>query len=899
VIIPAEDHLEHYGTPRHSGRYPWGSGDNVTQQNRSLLDNIQKLKAQGLKDIEIAKAFGMNSTEYRAQRSIAKHEQKASLIAQVERLAEKKYSNVAIGKLLGIGESQVRALRAPGAKDRNDVLKATSNMLKEQVDTRGYIDIGKGTENWLKISPEKLKTAVAMLEDEGYVTAKIRTPQLGTGNQTTVKVLAPPGTPYKEIFDNRHKIQIMNQFSEDGGRTFDGFQPPLSVNSKRIEVKYADEGGSKADGVMYIRPGVSDISIGNAKYAQVRVKVDDTHYLKGMAVYKDDLPKGVDLVFHTNKDTTGNKLDAMKSIKDDPENPFGAVVDQIFKKDPAGNLIRDTDGKPIVTSAMNIVAKEGDWEGWKRELSSQMLSKQSRKLVKSQLDATYEAKQKGLNEILALTNPTVRKKLLEGYADAIDSSASHLDAASMPRQGWHVILPINSLKDTEVYAPNFRNGERVVLIRYPHGGIFEIPELMVNNSNREAKAMLGTAPKDAIGINSKVAQHLSGADFDGDSVLVIPNNAGHIKSAPILAELKNFDPKKAYPKYEGMKVMDARTKGIQMGDISNLITDMTVKGANQEEISRAVRHSMVVIDAEKWELNYKQSAHDMNIPALKEKYQGKKRGGADTLLSKAGSKVRVPDYGPRRANEGGPIDINTGQKKFRDVPKGFTNKEGVFVAKTRKSTKLAEEENAFNLVSGTPETTTHMEAIYATHSNKLKALANDARKELVRTPALVRNPSAAKVYATEVNTLNAKLNVARMNAPLERKAQLLANTEVSAKRQAHPEMDLATLKKTESIALIKARKSTGAEKQDIFITDKEWSAIQAGAISDSKLSQILDKANQTRVKELATPKTPVLMSSTKQQRAKSMLASGYTQAQVADALGVSLTTLKTSINDEG
>lgn len=27
------DELEHYGTPRHSGRYPWGSGENPYQRN--------------------------------------------------------------------------------------------------------------------------------------------------------------------------------------------------------------------------------------------------------------------------------------------------------------------------------------------------------------------------------------------------------------------------------------------------------------------------------------------------------------------------------------------------------------------------------------------------------------------------------------------------------------------------------------------------------------------------------------------------------------------------------------------------------------------------------------------------------------------------------------------------
>ena len=47
-----------------------------------------------------------------------------------------------------------------------------------------------------------------------------------------------------------------------------------------------------------------------------------------------------------------------------------------------------------------------------------------------------------------------------------------------------------------------------------------------------------------------------------------------------------------------------------MGDVSNLITDMTIKGANNDELARAVRHSMVVIDSEKHNLDVKASARD-------------------------------------------------------------------------------------------------------------------------------------------------------------------------------------------------------------------------------------------------------------------------------------------------
>ena len=900
TVIDEEDYLAHYGILRKSGRYPWGSGDDVTQRSKSFTDHVQKLKSQGLTEVQIAQGFGMTITELRQTKTIAKNAQKQSNIDMAQRLKEKGYSNVAIGKRMEIPESSVRALLAPGLKDKNDILSSTTNMLRSQVDQKEYVDIGKGVENHLLISKEKLNAAVSVLEEEGYKRFYVKEKQLGTGNMTTIKVLARPDKTFPEVAKDHSKIKTVGEFSEDGGRTFDEFQPPISISSKRLGINWKEDGGDQADGVVYVRPGVDDITLGHSNYAQVRVAIDGTHYIKGMAVYKDDLPDGVDLQFNTVKPRSSNKLDALKEMKTDPSDaskidptsPFGAVVDQIHKTDPAGNILRSSNGKPILKSSMNIVSKEGDWEGWTRDLSSQMLSKQSPKLAKQQLDATYQGKKDGLDEILSLTNPAVRSKLLEGYADSLDSSAVHLEAAAMPRQGWHVILPVNSLKETEVYAPNFRDGERVALIRYPHGGIFEIPELQVNNRNPEARKIIGPQAKDAIGINNKVAAHLSGADFDGDTVIVIPNNAGQIKSSPALAGLKNFDPQSAYPAYEGMPKIKPKIKQTEMGKVSNLITDMTIGGASPEELARAVRHSMVVIDSEKKHLNYKKSAIDNGIAALKEKYQGGKRKGAATLISRAGSPVRVLKRGPRLAAEGGPIDPATGKKMFRAEPEHFINKQGEKIYLKRNSTKLAETEDAFSLVSSAR---TPMETLYANHSNKLKGLANTARKELFNTPPAERSPSAAKAYAREVDSLNAKLNIALRNAPLERQAQLLANTMVSARRQANPEMDSASLKKIESQSLITARHRTGAEKQDIMITDSEWDAIQAGAISNNKLRQILDKSNLERVKKLATPKSTILMTSVKQQRAASMLASGYTQAQVADALGVSLSTLKSSI----
>jgi DNA-binding CsgD family transcriptional regulator len=878
TTIPEEEYLAHYGILRRSGRYPWGSGGPENASNKAFLDYVAKMQKEGISEAQIAEYMGINTRQLRAAKSIARNEERQANINMATRLKDKGMSNVAIAERMGLPESSVRALLAPGIKDKADILTSTSNMLRDQVTNKKYIDIGTGVENQLGISQTKLATAVAVLQEEGYKIHYLKVTQLGTGKQTTIKVLSAPDVPYTEVSKNRDQIKQIQTFSEDGGRSYLGVQTPLSVSSKRVDIRYEEQGGADSDGVIFVRPGVDDVSLGGARYAQVRIAVDGTHYLKGMAMYRDDLPDGVDLVFNTNKKDSGNKLDAMKAMKDDPDNPFGAVVRQ---------KIDAKTGK--VKSAMNIVNEEGDWDRWSKNLSSQMLSKQSPNLAKQQLEMTYERKQREFDDIMELTNPAVRKKLLESFSDGVDSAAVHLKAAALPRQRSNVILPINSLSEKEIYAPNFRHGEKVALVRYPHGGIFEIPELTVNNRHPKAKRALGQA-LDAVGINSKVAERLSGADFDGDTVLVIPNNKRSIKTSPALEGLKGFDPQRSYPSYEGMKVMTPRTKAIEMGQVSNLITDMTIRGATTQELARAVRHSMVVIDAEKHKLNYKQSAVDNGVAQLKAKYQGGSRAGASTLISRATSEIRVEERKPRPAAEGGAIDKATGKKVYVPTGETYTNRKGNVVKKTFESRKLAETTNAHTLSSGTP-----IEKVYADHSNRLKKLANQARKALVNTRTTAYSPTAKKVYENEVSTLRSKLNIAQRNRPLERHAQLLANAIVQAKRDANPNMEASDLKKIQGQALAEARARTGAGKQRIEITPKEWAAIQAGAISNNTLTQILSNADLDRVKELATPRTKVLMTSAKTARAQSMLAAGYTQSEIADALGVSLTTLKTTI----
>lgn len=899
------DELMHYGTKRHSGRYPYGSGENPYQHELDFLGRINDLKNQGLTETEIAKALGLSSTtELRAKKAIAKNDIQKYNLEMCRKLKDKGYSNVAIGERLGVPESTVRNWLDETAKQKNEVLNNVADTLESAVKSKGLIDIGAGVERELGVSDVKLKTAVAMLKEKGYNQYEIYIDQLGTNNQkTTIKVLAPPDMTYAEAFKSRYDISSVNQYSEDGGYTFTSIEKPRSIDSDRVQIRYNEEGGVDKDGVIELRRGVDELSLGSAQYAQVRIAVDGTHYLKGMAMYSDDMPDGVDIVFNTNKHVGTDKMKVLKEMKTESENPFGSTVVQRHYTDADGNT---------QLSALNIVGTnegdmhvEGSWGNWSKSLASQMLSKQSLSLAKRQLKLTLDEQKEQFEEIKSLTNPEVKKHYLQEFADSCDAAAVDLKAMALPRQSCKVILPITDMKDTEVYAPTYRNGEKVCLIRYPHGGIFEIPELTVNNKQKTANSVMHNA-KDAIGISSKVAERLSGADFDGDTVIVIPvNDKVKINTSKPLEGLKNFDPKESYPYHEGMKVMSEKTKQRQMGEVSNLITDMTLQGASSSEIARAVRHSMVVIDAVKHKLDYTQSRIDNGIDELRDKYQG--GGGASTLISMAKSQARVPVRkeitNPARMTADQLKDYEAGKKVYDETGESYTKttvnkKTGVVttkeVVRTQTVPRMSVTDDAHTLSSGTP-----MEEAYADYANGMKALANAARKEYIATPSTHYSPTAKKQYAEEVSSLNAKLNSALLNAPKERQAQLIANSRVEAKKKANPELkdDKDHLRKIKGQELQIARAQVGAQKQRITPTEKEWEAIQAGAISSNKLQQILANSDKKTLRSFAMPKARKSLSNAQINLAKSMENSGYTLADIADRLGVSTSTVSTILNE--
>ena len=639
-----EENLMHYGTPRHSGRYPWGSGDNPYQRNESFLGKVESMKkakgADGKKlftEKQIAAAMGMNTSELRKRVSLANAENRAYLSAEAKRLKAKGMSTSAIARRMGRNESSVRLLLDEGVNERMSATAKNATILKERVNELNYIDVGKGSEQFLGISSTSLGNALHALEQEGYTLHDVDVEQLGTGKKTTIKVLAKPGVEWKEVAQNKDKIKLVTDvYSEDGGKTMRDFEPPVSVDPKRVMINYAETGGKEKDGLIELRRNVDDISLKDARYAQVRILVDGTHYLKGMATYADDLPPGIDIRFNTNKHNTIPMIDknnpdnsVLKPIKDNLENPFGANIKGDDKLMRAQRHYRDSDGNEHL-SALNIVSEEGTWNDWNRTLASQFLSKQTPALAKQQLKMAYDISKSDFDEINSYSNPVVKASLLEDFAGRCESDAVHMAAAALPRQSTRVILPFTNIHDNEIYAPGYRDGEQVALVRFPHASITEIPVLTVNNQNKEARKILGDAI-DAVGINSKSAGRLSGADFDGDTVLVLPTKGVTIKTKPQFESLKNIDLEEMYPSYPGMHKMTPHEKGLEMGKITNLITDMTFQGATDKELERALRHSMVVIDAEKHNLDYRRSEQENKIAELKQKYQA--GGGANTLLS--------------------------------------------------------------------------------------------------------------------------------------------------------------------------------------------------------------------------------------------------------------------------
>lgn len=1003
------EYLEHDGVAhdenppgRGSGRFEWGSGENPYQHPK--LDNLNEYckyleKHYGLSETEIAKSLKMSTTQLRAKRAIAADDLRREKVAFCKKGQAEGKTNVQIAKEMEekfnlphspTRESTVRSLLNGEREARMNSTLEAANSLKKICDEKGILDVGVGVEKELGISKDKMKVALEILQEWGYNVYGANMPQMtNKGQYTRLQVLARPGVEQKDTYNWEDIGHLVDYTSRDNGNTFqEAFQYPKSMDSKRLKIVYAEEGGTDRDGLIQLRKGVKDLSLGESNYAQVRILVDDKYYIKGMAVYGDDkdFPEGVDVIFNSNKSKDVGMEGALKSVdknlKKDPKNPFGSAIKPGFGPHGGQSYYEDENGV-MQLSLINKRSDETDWNEWSKELPSQMLSKQPKALIKRQLDLATTHKEVEYEDILEITNPTVKKQLLTEFADNCDKAASELKAAPFPNQKYQVILPIPSLKDDECYAPNYEDGSELALIRYPHGGTFEIPIVKVNNKNKEGINTITPNGKDAVGINWNVAQRLSGADFDGDTVMVIPlqPNKFKISSSDPLPGLIGFDPTLEYGPDPKQSYTDKNGKehyirnGIeyplmhntqtQMGIVSNLITDMTIKGATNEEKARAVRHSMVVIDAEKHHLDYKQSEIDNGIKELKDKYQKhwdqreqKYSKGASTLISRAGAEINVPERkeGAHFAKDTGNlltkisdeknlyidektgiiyrqqeqntvrVDPNTGKKLYSETGKMYyqvqykdsknktqkariyekddglyyKNKEtGKYVKvkdekiiekkATQKSTQMAEVDDAMTLVS---DTSSIKEILYAQYANKMKAMANEARKEEIATNVIPYSPSAAKIYKKEVDELKVALDEAERNAPKERQAQMMANAQFKAFKQDNPGMDNDTEMKIRTRLINDCRVKVGAKRSEIYITDAQFKAIQAGAIAPSRLSSMLKHCNKERLKTLATPRNDKQSLSRVQiSRLKRMSSFGYTNEEVAKALGVSVSTV--------
>lgn len=1037
---PIEEMLEHYGVGHErsnpgSGRYPYGSGENSFQHARDFYTRANALKAEHptytdatgkwgpagktyVGETAVAHMMGLSSTDYRLQYTAAKNEVKKDEYVKIQELMDQGYGPTEIARKLGYSnESSVRSIMKESAVKNRELARNTADFLKEIIDERGIIDIGPGQENYLGISRKKLDDAVFLLEQDGYLTngGGYKNPtDLSGSHQINLNVVGPKDMAKNDIY-NPDKIHFMtmddyNKFREANGITtledykieedldkgYKRFEYPASLDSKRVMIRYSEEGGNDRDGVIEIRRGVPDLDLKGSTYAQVRILVDGDHYLKGMALYSNEkMPDGIDVIFNTNKPKGTPLMKVLKECKKDTngnvdkDNPFGSNIKD--QKEGGQYHYIDKDGNEKL-GLINKTRAEGDWAQWQDKVPAQFLSKQTLQLAQRQLNLAITDKRSELNDILALENPTLRKKMLETFANDCDSASVHLQAAALPRQKHQVILPMESMKETECYAPGYKNGEKIALIRYPHGGTFEIPILTVNNNHPQASALFKDAKEaDLVAINKKVADRLSGADYDGDSVMVIPTNSRvNITSSRPLPELEGFDTKRAYGTREvigpdnkthyinaagkEIKPMSEEYKQKQMGIVSNLITDMTIKGASREDLAKAVKHSMVVIDAAKHHLDYKQSEIDNDIKQLKRTWQGhyedgKYKEGASTLISRAKNEVDVTkrqgqprvnkignyDYDPTKpegalifkdsdqkyqvkvkiqetnpetgkvkskwvwANDSTPKsdkeaaknnDISKVQEKIKNGkyfyyipgPDGkakrvtVTGEETKISLKTQKSTQMAETSDARTLIS---DRNTQMENLYASYANTMKAMANEARKTAMYTKGIIFSPNAAKIYSKEVDELKAAIDISEKNAPRERQAIVMATSRINAKKEANP--DLAKnkdwVKKISQRELTRARDEVGARRRSIDISPRQWEAIQAGAFRKTTLEKIFDKADLDKLREYATPSSTKTLSDSKKARIQSMKASGYTNAEIGEALGVSASTVSKYLND--
>lgn len=941
--------LKHYGIGhddnppgRGSGRYAYGSGENPNQhiENMTLgqqrIYYLNKYRKEGVPDGESLEGYVAGILGYKNSKALrnAISLQDAAASQETMDKIRKLYfdpenpitSPTKIQNLTGIPEPTVRGyIKKFGKQTKNEVNEQIANQLKAVINDKTVVDVGLGVEYSLGITETRKDKIISMLEQEGYQKVPYYQRQLSTGKNTTVTLLCKEGMTYEDVkeFVREHGWGTIDQYVTDGNgnRSILGIPPVQSVDLDRVLIKYKEDGGDLKDGVIELRRGPEDLSLGAARYAQVRIGVDDKYYLKGVAVYGDDkdFPEGKDIIFNSSKSKDLPLEKVLKPMKKDvvtgeidQDNPFGASIKREEDLVLAKRTYIDPKTGEEKVSPINIVSEEGDWVKWSKNTPSQFLSKQSPQLIKQQLDLAYAKKVAEYDDIKTVSNESVRRVMLQNFFEQCDTAAVELKGAAFHRQQTHLLLPLTTLKDGQIYAPNYETGEEVFLIRYPHQGKFEIPKLTVNNNNKEGQRVIGNAP-DAVGVSNLTAHQLSGADFDGDTVTVIPYNVvpGSSKHNAIAVEkarkeLMEFEPKEAYKAYPGMPPVKGSgfDTQLEMGKISNLVTDMTLKEAPTTEIIQAVKHAQVIIDAEKHNLDWQRSERENGIIELKKKWQGKPTGGASTLISRASA----PEYVKERRlsfavddETGKKITFETHATKRERKPTGEIDEYGrkVYadtgrrIDKTQKSKKMAETDDANSLLS-VPydrERSNPKEVLYADYANSLKALANRARLEWNKTPTGKKDKASEAAYSKEVSELETMLVRIKQNSPRERYAQQRATNNYYKKLKEKDYLEEDERKKIKNQCLSEARSAVQADKGFKSLTPKQWEAIENHAISGTKAEQIIKKVDSKLLMQYALPKANRELSASKVSLIKSLARQGIPQSEIAEQLNIAVGTV--------
>src|SRR5699024_3398393 len=233
-----------------------GSG----KSEREILDIINS---------ELPKEYQLGTTEFRVAQRRAKHDRRQLQYDRIRSLKEDGLTATEIGREMGLNESTVRSILNSGVTERVGRAEEIAKTLKDEVDRKGMIDISEGAERVLGVTEGQLDEAAYILEAEyGYkrygVGVKNTT---NPRQQTNTTVLAKPEFDQKYAYQHQDQIQALGDyhFDSDTG-VARKLQRPSSLDSSRVAVRYAEDGGIDKDGVIEIRRGVADLDLGKSHY---------------------------------------------------------------------------------------------------------------------------------------------------------------------------------------------------------------------------------------------------------------------------------------------------------------------------------------------------------------------------------------------------------------------------------------------------------------------------------------------------------------------------------------------------------------------------------------------------------------------------------------------------------